>query len=847
MGCAYGCCKGSKKKKRNLTTLTVGRRDTKFFAESIHQVRIAYQNNNNSNSKEIPLINNFFKETLNNKKLPSSKSSSNEDKNNNSQSHKSEKDKTENSQRKVENMIDENIYKGNNANEQLSEYKSSEVSGSEDNKSNKSINNSNNNNDQSGLSKNSKDLEDTKKQKELKLNSSNNKLSESDESVSEESNISKEEKKSNNGKSKNDSKEESKNKNKEDNIENNNNNSNNNDKKEDLNNNNKNEDKIIKINNDITGINNTTDNNKREENNKVKNEENKKEDKKENKEKEIKEMKGEVIEEEKNENNDDNEGEKSEANDIINNTMVEKDNSGKFDNKDTKNKTTMLLESKKSKMSENIKFNISILNESISKYKIKRYQSKKVQGSPEIIFIDYKTFIKGKPFSEFNKEYKHGISIGEGGFGKVTSIIHKKTGQLRAMKLIKKSTEFGYDEVENLMLLNHPNIMKLYEYFYDTKENIYIVMEYIRGEELFNKINEVHRFSEEKAAIIIKSILQGIAYCHSLGIIHRDLKPENILVPQGKVNIDYTLLKIIDFGASVLKKGEKKFTFRFGTAYYIAPEVLKQSYDEKCDVWSIGIILYVLLIGKPPFEDENDELIWKKILSEEINYSSSKLKNLSPEGKDLLKKLLVKNPDKRLSASEALEHAWIKKFAPQTKVNRVFSRKVYNNLKNFEEKSQLSAAVVTFITNYLMNDDELKLLKKLFFELDTKGKGVITKEDLFHGMDESFDHKITREEVDKIFSKIDYDNNGTISFDEFVKAAIDKQKLLTEEKLKAAFGLFDMNGDGDIEAKELQEVMGENIDIEDNVWKKMIEEVDLDGNGVIDFEEFKVMMKKLVA
>jgi calcium-dependent protein kinase len=112
-------------------------------------------------------------------------------------------------------------------------------------------------------------------------------------------------------------------------------------------------------------------------------------------------------------------------------------------------------------------------------------------------------------------------------------------------------------------------------------------------------------------------------------------------------------------------------------------------------------------------------------------------------------------------------------------------------------------------------------------------------------MDDCFDHKITKEEVDKIFSKIDYDNNGTISFDEFLKAAIDKKKLITDEKLKAAFALFDMNGDGDIEAKELQEIMGENNDNQGDVWAKMIEEVDLDGNGVIDFEEFKDMMKKL--
>jgi calcium-dependent protein kinase len=397
------------------------------------------------------------------------------------------------------------------------------------------------------------------------------------------------------------------------------------------------------------------------------------------------------------------------------------------------------------------------------------------------------------------------------------------------------------------MLLNHPNILKLYEYYYDEKDNIYIITEYIRGEELFNKMQEVVRFKEADAAIIIKSVLQAIAYCHSRGIIHRDLKPENILVPTGNNKIDYTLLKIIDFGASVLKKDDGKISFRFGTPYYIAPEVLQESYNEKCDVWSIGVILHLLLLGQVPFDGEDDDVICQKIVSEEINFDNSKFKKLSKESVDFLKKLLEKNPDKRISSAQALEHVWIKKFAPQTKVNRAFSRKIYKNLSNFREESQLSTAVVTFITNYLMNDEELKLLKKLFFELDVKGTGVITKDDLFRGMEECFDKKITREDVDKIFSNIDYDNNGTISFDEFVKAAIDKKKLLTEEKLKAAFALFDRNGDGDIEAKELKEVIGDENEIEDNVWLQMIEEVDLDGNGVIDFDEFKIMMKKLCA
>ena len=817
MGCLLSCCSKNKSQTKRINKLNVQRRDTKFFAGSIQHVKIEIQNNNNSNSKEIPLINNFFKATLNNNNKNSSSSKKSEKKSNSSRSYSSEPNK-EKTEQKIENMVDDNLYKQDNS-EKVSERISSKMSKSGNSKkTNKSKNENGDENKQSSFSKISKEL------------SNKNNNSESVVSKSGQSNNSKNKENTNGIKE------------------------NTNDKENNINNNSVNN--SIKNNN----INNTTNNKSLIENDKISEKEEKEENnmsdnskKDEENNNMIKEEdKNKNIEEEKKEEEEEKEEEKEEENVEIEAEKEKKNEEEKSKGKKKKKKKGnvefkvdfMRQESKKNKLPKLHNTTVDVLNDSVAKIKLKRLYSKKVQDNSEAVFIDYKTFIKGKPYSELNKEYKHGISIGEGGFGKVTTIIHKKTGQLRAMKLIKKSEEFGFDEVENLMLLNHPNIMKLYEYFYE-KDNIYIIMEYIRGDELFNKINEVHKFSEEIAAIIIKSIFQGIAYCHSLGIVHRDLKPENILVPSGGVNIDYTLLKIIDFGASVLKKGEKKFTFRFGTPYYIAPEVLQQSYDEKCDIWSIGVILYLLLTGSVPFDGNNDDEIWKKIITEEINYTSSKFKSLSNESKDLLKKLLIKDPDKRLSASEALEHVWIKKYAPHTKVNRVFSRKIYNNLKNFEEKSQFSAAVVTFITNYMMNDDELKLLKKLFFELDVKGKGVITKEDLFRGMDESFDHKITKEEVDQIFSKIDYDNNGTISFDEFLKAAIDKPKLLTEEKLKAAFALFDINGDGDIEAKELQEVMGENNDIEDNMWAKMIAEVDLDGNGVIDFEEFKEMMKKL--
>lgn len=190
----------------------------------------------------------------------------------------------------------------------------------------------------------------------------------------------------------------------------------------------------------------------------------------------------------------------------------------------------------------------------------------------------------------------------------------KLGGQIRAVKIIKKEKmnmmeqKFFEAELAILRKLDHPNIMRIFEVFEDNI-NYFLVTELCTGIELFETIQQKVRFSEFEAAEIVKQLLLAVAYCHKLGVVHRDLKPENIIYDES----DQTL-KIIDFGTSVeYDKKKEQLKTMHGTSYYIAPEVLQQNYDERCDVWSIGVLMYILLCGSPPFDGADDTEIIKNI------------------------------------------------------------------------------------------------------------------------------------------------------------------------------------------------------------------------------------------
>ena len=218
-----------------------------------------------------------------------------------------------------------------------------------------------------------------------------------------------------------------------------------------------------------------------------------------------------------------------------------------------------------------------------------------------------------------SKEYKLGKTLGSGAFGIVRLAVHKATKQTRAVKVLKKSNQdinLLMREVEILSKLSHPNIMQIFEVFQD-QSSFYIVSEYCKGGELFDILSQKGSLSEKDTAHIMKQVLSAISYSHKNNIVHRDLKPENILLDDNSKDL---FIKIIDWGCAVSFSTDKKMHEADGTAYYIAPEVLREEYDEKCDVWSCGVILYIMLCGYPPFNGATDDEIFEKVRIGEFDY-----------------------------------------------------------------------------------------------------------------------------------------------------------------------------------------------------------------------------------
>ena len=455
-------------------------------------------------------------------------------------------------------------------------------------------------------------------------------------------------------------------------------------------------------------------------------------------------------------------------------------------------------------------------------------------------------------------DYKKLNFLGEGSFAAVYRVQNRITDSVRAMKIINKSSTCSEEddkeilnEINILRTLDHPNILKIFE-FYSNKESYSIVTELCSGGELFQEIVDKGPFSESYSAFVIFQILSAINYCHNMKIVHRDLKPENILIADRDKN-NYPRIKICDFGTSkMFEKGavQRKLV---GSSYYIAPEVLKKRYDEKCDIWSCGVILYILLSARPPFGGENDKEIMENVSIGKYDLQSSPFDKVSKSCIDLIQKLLIMDPKKRISAETALKHNWFKENKSKELFNQIKDEttlaKLISNLKSYKRDSIIQETALAYLVHNFPQMRDVVNACKLFNQIDVNGDGKINKQELLKGLQSKMRSPTLEKDVEQIYKNIDMDNNGYIEYEEFVRAAVSKEKFLNENVLRYAFRYFDKDGSGEITFDEIEDVFKQSITDKDNVHeslKKIISEVDANGDGVIDFNEFTYIMKKML-
>ncbi|GAB2221584.1 hypothetical protein Drorol1_Dr00012769 [Drosera rotundifolia] len=480
--------------------------------------------------------------------------------------------------------------------------------------------------------------------------------------------------------------------------------------------------------------------------------------------------------------------------------------------------------------------------------------SKKGKKKPNPFSVDHKgnhakgvtklVVLKDPTGHDIGEKYELGRELGRGEFGITYLCTDTTNGELFACKKISKSKLKTAVDVEDVRreveimrhLPPHPNLVSLKD-TYEDDEAVHIVMELCEGGELFDRIVARGHYTERAAATILRTIVEVVQMCHKHGVIHRDLKPENFLFANKK---ETAALKAIDFGLSVFFKPGERFNEIVGSPYYMAPEVLKRNYGPEVDVWSAGVILYILLCGIPPFWAETEQGVAQSIIRSVVDFRREPWPKVSDNAKDLVKKMLNPDPKRRLTAEEVLDHPWLQniKKAPNVPLGEA----VKARLLQFSIMNKLKKRALRVMAEHL-SAEEAAGIKERFEMMDTGKQGKISKEELRAGL-LKLGHQVPDSDLQIVMDAGDVDRDGYLDYKEFIAVSIHLRKLGNDEHIHKAFVFFDKNGSGYIEIEELREALAGDVDENhEEVINAIIQDVDTDKDGKISYEEFATMMK----
>jgi len=459
---------------------------------------------------------------------------------------------------------------------------------------------------------------------------------------------------------------------------------------------------------------------------------------------------------------------------------------------------------------------------------------------------------------DINNIYKFKEVIGKGSFGIVRTgyrIKEISPHKIYAIKSIDK-TKISQRDIDNLekeidiiSSLDHPNIARFYETFHDERY-FHIVTELCRGKELSKLLKQNGgKLNERKCRIIIMKILHAINYCHSHGIVHCDLKPDNIIFEspneeeENEDILNLLDLKLIDFGLSSRIKKNEKLNNTVGTAYFIAPETIKGAYDEKCDMWSIGVILYYILSGKFPFTGNSNFEIFEKIQKNEPVFKNL-FKDISQNAIDFIKKCLVKNPNERLSAKECLSHPWLEPIFKHIHSDVFLKDNLILNFTSYHKCPQLKKFILKYLVNN-MGHTELGPYKSAFYAFDFKNQGIVTKTDI-KKIFNLYNVDTTDTQIKNIMSICDEPSKSFLTYSEFICCCINIGDVLTPEKLINTFLFFDLDNNLLIDSNDLKNTLlrcGRDV-INQKDIEKIILEATKEEDNKININQFINLYKE---